>query len=87
MQMIVTHTTYCYFVVCSPSGIYHIVIHKDFIEQKLQQAEKLFWLAVMPGKWYTRKHTELPSHVTYNQMKRKNMMDHGVIVMKSKVEQ
>ena len=24
-----------------------IVINKDFIEQKLQQAEKLFWLAVM----------------------------------------
>ena len=70
MQMVVTHTTYCDFVVLSPSGIYHmerIVINKDFIEQKLQQAEKLFWLAVMPellGKWYTRKHTELPSHVT-----------------------
>lgn len=45
MQMSVTHTTYCDFVVWSPSGIYHmerIEINIDFIEQKLQQAEKLF---------------------------------------------
>ena len=59
-------TVYCDFMVWSPSGICHmeqIVINNDFIEEKLQQAEKLFWLAIMPellGKWYTRKHTKPP---------------------------
>ena len=68
MQMAVTQTAYCDFVVWSPSGIYHterIVVDNDFIEGKLQQAEKLFWLAIMPeliGKWYTGKHTEFPRH-------------------------
>ena len=55
--MAVTKTAYYDFVVCSPSGIHHmeqIEINNDFIEEKLQQAEKLFWLAIMPellGKW------------------------------------
>ena len=66
MQMAVTNTKYCDFVVWSPYGIYHmkrINISRDFIEQKFLQAEKLFWLSIMPellGKWYTRKNTELP---------------------------
>ena len=53
MQMAITQTTYCDFVVWSPSGVYHmerILINNDFI-------------AIVPellGKWYTRKHTELP---------------------------
>ena len=60
MQMAMTQTTYCDFMVWSLSGIYHIeqiVINNDFIEEKLQQAENLFWLAIIPellGKWYTR---------------------------------
>ena len=37
-----------------------------FIKEKLKQAEKLFWLAIIPellGKWFTRNHTKLPNVV------------------------
>lgn len=69
LQMIATKRSYCDFVVWTASGEPHIeriLLNQVFIEEKLIQAEKLFWLAIIPellGKWFTRDHTKLPTVV------------------------
>ena len=66
LQMVATTRSYCDFVVWTASEEPHIeriLFDRMFIEEKLQQAEKLFWLAIIPellGKWFTRDHTKLP---------------------------
>ena len=55
MQMAITQTTYCDFVVWSPSGVYHM----EQIVVIMISLKK----TIMPElleKWYTRKHTEFP---------------------------
>lgn len=67
--MVATKRSYCDFVVWTASGEPHIeriLLDRVFIEEKLKQAEKLFWLAIIPellGKWFTRDHTKLPTVV------------------------
>ena len=66
LQMVATTRSYCDFVVWTASEEPHIeriLFDRMFIGEKLQQAEKLFWLAIIPellGKWFTRDHTKLP---------------------------
>jgi len=66
LQLLATSRQYCDFVVWAANDDLHVeTIHLDrpFIEDKVEKAEKLFWLAVMPellGKWYSRDHTKLP---------------------------
>jgi len=68
------NTTYCDFVVWTASGEPHIeriLLNQVFIEDKLKQAEKLFWLAIIPellGKWFMRDHTKLPTVVVTTMM-------------------
>ena len=70
LQMVATKRSYCDFVVWSASRELHIEripLNQAFIEEKLEQAEKLFWLAIIPellGKWFTRNHTKLP-HIVF----------------------
>lgn len=66
LQMVATARSYCDFVVWSATEDPHIeriVLDRVFIEEKLVQAEKFFWLAIIPellGKWFTRDFTKLP---------------------------
>lgn len=65
LQMIATSRSYCDFVVWNPHDdlyIERILLDQGFIKEKLEKAERLFWLAVLPellGKWFTRANTQL----------------------------
>ena len=67
LQMVATSRSYCDFVVwsaCEALHIERITFNKTFIDEKLKQAERLFWLAIIPellGKWFTRDHIKLPT--------------------------
>ena len=65
MQMSVTETSYCDFVVWSETGDFHcerILPDTDFISEQLNLAENFSYLAILPellGKWFTRDHNAL----------------------------
>ena len=66
LQMVSTGRSYCDFVVWSTHDLYieRILLDQGFIEEKLKEAERLFWLAIIPellGKWFTRTNAWLPS--------------------------
>ena len=69
LQMAATKRSYCDSVVWTASGEPHIeriLLNRVFIEEKLKQAEKLFWLPIIPKllrKWLTRDHTKLTNVV------------------------
>ena len=71
MQMYVTDTSYCDFVVWSETGdlfCERLLPDTGIILEQLHLAEKFFYLAILPellGKRFTRDHTALPT-VTMN---------------------
>ena len=49
-------------MVCEALHVERITFNKTFINENLKQAERLFWLAIipeLPGKWFTRDHIKL----------------------------